>query len=253
MKRHDWKNIVERLNKYLHLMQTPIGIQWIRSEKELNSIQRVRIHKKRFAPCVVIGQAVQFGWTVACKSENVHADYCRGIHGMFDRDEKWHSGEMFHNVWYDNIEASKAHNDALECVPAQYIAIVASPLTAERIDPDVCVLYTSSAQAFMLMAGWQFSHYEKLKFTFVGESACSDSWVHTFNTGKPGLCVPSFAERKFGGVGEWEIRVTFTPADLVRAIEGIEKMYNTGLRYPIAPYSLTTDMTAGLPPHYMKY
>lgn len=126
-------------------------------------------------------------------------------------------------------------------------------LTAGRIEPDVCVLYTSSAQAFMLFAGWQHHQYEKLQFTFVGESTCADSWVHTFNTGKPGFAIPSFADRKFGAVGEWEVRVTFTPADLVRALDGLEGMYKSGLRYPIGSCSLTTDIIAGLPPHYMDY
>lgn len=253
MTEQDWKEIVGKLDQYLHLMQRPVGMKWIETEEELASIPKLRIHKKRFSPCTVVSQAVQFGWTVACKAENIHADYCRGVHGMFQRDDRWYSGEMFNGVWFDDIEASKAHNREIECVPAKYIALVVSPLTAGRIDPEVCVLYTSSAQAFMLFAAWQRKEYEKLEFTFVGESTCADSWVHTRNTGKPGFAIPSFADRKFGGVGEWEVRVTFTPKDLVRAVEGLEGMFRSGLRYPIASYSLTTDMIEGLPPHYLEY
>lgn len=253
MNDYNWKDIVAKLNRYLRLMQTPVGMKWLEREEELRGIEKVRIHEKRFAPCAVVSQAAQFGWTVACKRENIHADYCRGVHGMFQRDEKWYSGEMFHQVWYENLEASQAHNRELECVPAKYAALVVSPLAAGRIDPDVCVLYASSAQAFMLFAGWQHRQYQKLNFTFAGESTCADSWVHTFNTGLPGFAIPSFADRKFGGVGEWEVRVTFTPQDLVRALEGIEGMHKNGLRYPIASYSLTTDMLAGLPPHYLDY
>ena len=250
---YDWKEITDKLNRYLHLMQTPVGMKWIASEEELSAIPKLRIHQKRFSPCTVVSQAVQFVWTVACKAENIHADYCRGIHGMAPLDDKWYSGEMFQGVWFDDIEMSKAHNRALECVPNQYIALVASPLTAGRIEPEVCVLYTSSAQAFMLFSAWQRKAYEKLQFTFVGESTCADSWVHTRNTGKPGFAIPSFADRKFGGVGEWEVRVTFTPEDLVRAVDGLEAMFRSGLRYPIGSYSLTTDIIQGLPPHYMDY
>lgn len=253
MAEYDWKAIVEMLNHYLHLMQTPVGMRWIEREEELAQIPKLRIHEKRFSPCTVVSQAVQFGWTVACRAENIHADYCRGVHGMFQRDARWYSGEMFHRVWFDDIEDSKAHNREMECVPANYVALVVSPLAAERIEPEVCVLYTSSAQAFMLLTAWQRKEYEKLTFTFVGESTCADSWVHTRNTGKPGFAIPSFADRKFGGVGEWEVRVTFTPRDLVRAVEGLEGMFRSGLRYPIASYSLTSDMIQGLPPHYMEY
>lgn len=252
--KYDWENIVERLNKMLHLMETPVGMKWVKTEEELKAVPKVRIHQKHFAPCIVVSHAVQFGWTSACKFENVHANYCRGIHGLFKPDEKWYSGEMFHKVWFDDIEDSKAHNLALECVPPEYFALVASPLTSGRIEePDVCVLYTSSSQAFMLFTGYQFKHYEKLDFTFVGESTCSDSWTHTFLTGKPGLALPCFADKKFAGVGEWELRVTFTPDGLVRALEGVEAMSKNGLRYPIASYSLTTDMLAGLPENYLKF
>ena len=251
--KYDWKDITDRLNQMLRISGTA-GIKWIRTEEELQAIPKARIHEKRFPPCTIISQAIQFGWTSVCKCENVHANYCRGIHGMFERDEKWYSGEMFNKVWFCDIEDSKAHNKALECVPAEYIAMVASPLVSGRIEePDVCVMYISSSQAFMLLSGYQYNNYEKLEFTFVGESTCSDSWVHTFITGKPGMALPCFADKKFAGVGEWEIRVTFKPEGLVRALEGVEAMWKNGLRYPIASYSLTTDMLAGLPPHYLDF
>lgn len=72
-------------------------------------------------------------------------------------------------------------------------------------------------------------------------------------TGKPGLGIPSFADRKFGAAGEWELRVTFKPDDLVRAIEGMEAMWKAGLRYPMASHSLTTDVCPGMPPHYLEF
>lgn len=251
---YNWVDVVSRLEKMLRIMSNPVGLKWVKTEEELKAIPKVRIHEKHYAPCTVVAQAVQFGWTAACKADNVHANYCRGIHGMFERDEKWYSGEMFDKVWFSNIEASKEHNVALECLPADYIAVVASPLNAGRIEePDVCVLYTTSSQAFMLFSGYQYEKYEKLEFTFVGESTCSDSWTHTFLTGKPGLALPCFADKKFAGIGETDLRLTFTPAGLVRAIEGVEAMYKNGLRYPIASYSLTTDMLAGLPPHYLEF
>lgn len=254
MAAYDWKDIVDRLNAKIHLMSTPVGIKWIATEEELNAIPKVRTHKKRFAPCVAVGQAVQFGWTTACKTENVHMNYCRGIHGMFERDEKWYSAGFFQNVWQSDEAGARAHHQALNCVPPEYIAIVASPLTAGRVEePDVCVLHMSSAQAFILLAGYQYDDFRQLDFTFSGESTCSDSWTRTFLTGKPSVALPSFADRKFGACGEWELRVTMTPQDLVKAVDGMEKLAKNGLRYPIASYSLTTDMMDGLPPHYLEY
>lgn len=253
METYDWGDIVARLTDKLRLQSMPVGMKWIRTEEELHAIPKVRLHDKHLSPCTVVGHALQFNWTSACRTEKVHTNYCRGINGMFERDEKWYSGEMFHNVWFNDLKASKDHNRALECIPPDYIALVASPLTAGRIDPDVCVLHTNAAQAFLLFSGYQFEEYEKLEFTFVGESTCSDSWCRTFLTGKPSLALPCYADKKFAGMGENELRLTFTPGGLLRALRGVEALHKNGLRYPIASYSLTTDMLDGLPQHYLEY
>lgn len=253
METFDWNGINDKLHKYLHIMYNPVGMKWVRTEEELMAIPKVRIHQKHYAPCMVVGHALQFGWTSACKAENIHNNYCRGVHGLVERNEEWYTGEVFQGVWYNTSEAARGHHAALNCVPSEYYAVVASPIVSGRIEPDVVVMYISPSQAFMLFAGYQIDEYEKLDFTFTGESTCSDSWTRTFITGKPGLALPCFADRKFSGIGEWEIRVSLTPKDLVRCVEGLEKMFKNGLRHPIAPSSLTTDIIEGLPSSYLKY
>lgn len=253
MEPYDWKEITEQLTSLLRLQTPPVAMKWIKTEEELNSIPKVRIHQKHLPPCTIVGHAAQFNWTSACRFENVHANYCRGINGMFERDEKWYSGEMFNGVWFNNLEASKAHNQALNCIPPKYIALVASPLVSGRIEPDVCVLFMSPAQAFLFFAGYQFEHYEKLDFTFVGESTCSDSWVRTFLTGKPSMALPCYADKKFAGMGENELRVTLTAKGLVQAVNGLQGLYKNGLRYPIASYSLNSDILDGLPKSYLEF
>lgn len=248
-----WDHMAARLTALLRLNTTPVGMKWIADEKELEAIPKVRLHDKHLPPCVIVSHAVQFNWTSACRYENFHADYCRCIHGFAEPDERWQSGGMFDQVWFDSREEASKHNQALLRVPAKYVAIVASPLSAGRIDPDVCVLYLTPSQAFLLLAGYQFKSYEKLEFSFVGESTCSDSWVKTFLTGKPALALPCYADRKFAGVSEHELRLTFTPQGLARALEGLERLHRSGLRYPIASNSLTTDILGGLPPHYLEY
>lgn len=251
---HDnWEPIVENLTALLRLQAPPVALKWIRTEEELNAIPKLRIHKKHLPPCTVVSHAVQFNWTSACLSRNVHMDYCRAINGMTERDERWYSGEVFQNVWFQNPESAEAHNRALECIPPDYIAMIASPLAANRIDPDVCVLYLCPTQAFLLLAGYQSERYEKLEFSFVGESTCSDSWCKTFLTGKPGLALPCYADKKFAGVGDNELRVTLTPEGLARAVDGLQHLRRSGLRYPIASYSLTSDILEGLPKHYLDF
>ena len=137
MAAYDWGDIAARVTKMLRLQTPPVGMKWVRTEEELRAIPKVRIHDKHLPPCTIVSHAAQFNWTSACMAKNVHANYCRGINGMFQRDEKWYSGEMFNQVWYNNLEASKAHNRALECVPPGNRRLLDSPLAAERQEPDV--------------------------------------------------------------------------------------------------------------------
>lgn len=254
MATHDWKDITDRLTKYLRLKQTPVGVKYFETKDELMAVPKVRIPTRHISPCTTVSQAVQLNWTAACLAETVHIDYCRGIHGMFQRDEKWHSARIFDGVYYDKLADSQAHHEALCCLPPKYVGMVASPLVSGRLEePDACILYADSSQTFMLLAGWQYYGYEKLEFTFVGESTCSDSWVSTILTGEPKVSIPSFADRKFAGLKDDEIVISMKAADLERAVNGVEQLFKNGLRYPIAPYSLTTDMIDGLPKSYLEF
>lgn len=251
---YDWAAITNDLTKLLRIEPTPVGMKWCEKEADIQQIEKVRTTEKRYSVCQVMGQAIYFNWTIAVRSPNIHANYCRCIHGMFAPDEKFHSGKMFLGAWCGTEEAAREHHGALDCVPPKYEAIVFSPLSSGRIaDPDACVIYANSAQIFMLLCGLTHTKYQKLDFTFVGESTCSDSWVRTFLTGKPSVSIPCFAERKFGGVKDGHILATLKPSDLVVAIEGLKMLSKSGLRYPIPPHSLLSDIMGGLPASYAEF
>lgn len=254
MNKEAWEELVSQLIKYVRVNATPVGVKYFERLEDLKAVEKIRLPAKTYSPCTVISQAVQFGWTAACLAEHVHINYCRGIHGMFERDEKWHSGKIFDDIYFEKLEDSRHHHDTLQCLPAKYVGFAASPLASGRLEsPDVCIIYANPAQVFMLLIGWQFFGHERLEFTFVGESTCSDSWVATMLTGKPKVSIPSFADRKFAGVREDELLLSMTEADLVRAVNGVKELFKRGIRYPIAPYSLTTDMIDGLPKSYLEY
>lgn len=111
----------------------------------------------------------------------------------------------------------------------------------------------SSSQAFILFAGYQFEKYEKLDFTFVGESTCSDSWVRTFLTGKPSLALPCYADKKFAGVGENDLRITFTPRRSGAGAGGRRGPVQERPALSHRLFSLTSDILDGLPKHYTEF
>ena len=80
----------------------------------------------------------------------------------------------------------------------------------------------------------------------VGETACADSWGRALKTGEPSLSLPCFAERRYGGVPDEEMLMALPPAYLAKAIAGMKQLAKNGLRYPIAPYGIQSDVRAGM-------
>jgi uncharacterized protein (DUF169 family) len=249
----EWSVIISKLMKYLRYGEPIIGLQFCKTMSEFETVKGVRTSPKRHAACQLIGQVRYHRWTMGIMHHNFHADYCRVIHGFEKPDDRFESGKMFANIWHEP-EAAKEHHCQLNKVAEDVAAIIASPVDSGKLSrTDVCILYGDSEQMFMLLSGYLYKAYEKLTFTFSGESACNDAWIRAYETGKPSLALPSFAERKFGGAKSQDIVLAMTPDDLLRAVEGLEKLHQNGLRYPIAPYGITTDMMAGLPESYAAF
>ncbi len=256
MSDYQWKAVVDELNSKLRLLRIPVGVKYFTDIEDLKKVERIRMPSVYYSPCMVVNQACQLGWTAACVEELVQNDYCKMLHGMMEKNDKYRTGGHFIGSWFDEPEQAKKHHEAVNCLPVKYAGFAASPLASGRIpEPDVCIMYMTPGQAFMLLAAWEFSSHETLSFSFAGESTCSDSWISTMLTGKPKIGLPCYAEQKFGNVKEEHLMVTMKPDDLCRAAGNLGGLYKNGLRYPIVSNGLVTDMWApgGLPESYRGY
>ena len=135
----------------------------------------------------------------------------------------------------------------------QYEAMVVSPLASGRLNPpDICLVYATPGQMIILINGLQWSGYKKFDWSVVGETACADSWGRALSTGEPSLSLPCYAERRYGGVPDEEMLMALSPAHLAKAITGMKALARNGLRYPIAPYGIQSDVRAGMSVSYAK-
>src|ERR1700733_4204140 len=118
--------------------------------------------------------------------------------------------------------------------------------------PDICLVYATPGQMIILINGLQYTGYKKFEWGVVGETACADSWGRALKTGEPSLSLPCFAERRYGGVPDEEMLMALKPSDLAKAITGMKALAKNGLRYPIAPYGIQSDVRAGMGVSYGK-
>lgn len=250
--RYDWEAILSGLDRHLRLRTIPIGMKLFETVEEMESIPKIRRPKAKHTTDQIVAQARQLGWTVGITVADLVGAQCGAVIGLHPQDDEWLSGKSMAGVWFETVEDSAAHQRAMTCVPyGRYEAMVVSPLSSGRLDPpDVCLIYGTPGQMILLINGLQWSGYRKLSFTSVGESACADSWGKALKTREPSLTIPCYAERRYGGVADDELLMAIPPSYLPKAVAGLAALSKNGLRYPIPPYGIQNDASAGLAVSY---
>jgi uncharacterized protein (DUF169 family) len=222
------------------------------SVEEMEAIPRIRRPKDIHTADQIVSMASRLNWTVGITGSDLVGAQCQAVLGLGGQDDAWYSGEHMAGVWFETVEDSSIHQQAMHVVPVgSYQAMAVSPLSTGRLDPpDICMIYATPGQMIILINGLQWSGYRKLDWSCVGESACADSWGRALTTGEPSVSIPCYAERRYGGVNDDEMLIALSPGHLLQAIAGMEALAKNGLRYPIPPYGIQTDARAGLGASY---
>ncbi len=244
----DWEWAVSKLNQFLRLRTTPIGMKMFATVDEMEAVEKIRRPKDVHTADQIVSMASRLNWTVGITRSDLVGDQCGAVLGLRPRDEEWLSGDRMSGVWFETLEDANAHQEAMHTVPfGKYEGMAVSPLTTNRLDPpDICLIYANPAQMILLINGLQWSGYKNFEWGCVGESACADSWGRAIATGEPSVSLPCFAERRYGGVPDDELLMATPPEFVPKAIAGLEALSRNGLRYPIAPYGVQADARAGL-------
>ncbi|MFT3779507.1 MAG: DUF169 domain-containing protein [Ottowia sp.] len=250
----DGATLTDQLFRLLRLKTTPIGIQMFERVEDMEAVPKIRrpngaIHTTD----QIIGQAARLGFTVGITAADLVGPQCSAVIGLSPQNEDWQAGKPFAGVWFATEADAAAHQKAMHCVPyGRYQAMAVSPLASGRLNPDVCLVYANPAQMILFINGLQWTGYKKLEWGAVGESACADSWGRALATGEPSLSLPCFPERRYGGVPDDEMLMALKPAHLAKALEGLAALSRNGLRYPIPPYEVQSDVRAGMQVSYGK-
>jgi len=250
----DLTAMVADLNNLLRLKTTVIGMKMFARADEMAAVPKIRRPTAVHTTDQIVSMASRLGWTVGITSDDLVGAQCRAVIGLAPQDEKWLAGQAYVGVWHESAEDAHKRQQALDVVPyGRYEALVVSPLASGRLNPpDICLVYATPGQMIILINGLQWSGYQKFEWGVVGETACADSWGRALKTGEPSLSLPCYAERRYGGVPDEEMLMALSPAHLAKAIAGMKALAKNGLRYPIAPYGIQSDVRAGMSVSYAK-
>ena len=247
------KDLVARLEALLRLRSIPFGMKLFESVAEMEAIPKIRRPQESVHTLdQIVAQAARLGWTVGITAADLVGDQCRSVVGLGGQDEKWFSGQHMTGVWFATQADASAHQKAMNLVPAgKYKALAVAPLAAGRLDPpDIALFYATPGAMMYFINGLQWSGYKRFDWSVVGESACADSWGRALRTREPSLSIPCFAERRYGGVLDDEMLMALPPAQLEKAIAGMEALAKNGFRYPFAQYGIQQDVRAGMAVSY---
>jgi uncharacterized protein (DUF169 family) len=247
--------LAEQLNQLLRLRTFPIGMKLFEDLEEMANVPGLRRPPKgrTHSTCQLVTQSRMAGFTLGITTENIPTfSSCSSVIGLDEVGEIYTSGRKMEGVWFENREAAAAHQAGMSRVPAgRYHGLVVSPLRTARLDPpDVCLFYGNPAQMILFINGLQWRNYKRYDFSITGESACADSWGHALKTREVSLSIPCYAERRYGGVADDEMLMACPPADLARAVTGLQGLSKAGLRYPIMPFGSQAEPGEGMAKSY---
>jgi uncharacterized protein (DUF169 family) len=243
-----------RLTELLRLRTLPIGMKLFTDPAAFEAVPGLRRPPagKRFSTCQLVTQARMAGFTLGITHDNVpEFSNCGGVIGLNEPSELYLSGRKMEGVWFENREASAAHQAEMPRVAPGHHGLIVSPLRSARLDPpDICLFYANPAQMILFINGLQWRNYRRYDFSVTGETACADSWGRALRDRTVSLSIPCYAERRYGGVADDEMLMALPPADLARGVAGLEGLSKGGLRYPIMPYGPQADPAEGMARSY---
>ena len=256
---HELVTLAADLERMLKLRTPPIGMKLLESAETLRQIPKLRRPQAIHTMDQIVGQAARLGWTMGVQAADLVGEQCRAVVGLGGQDADWYSGQAMTGVWFATVEDSARHQAAMDVVPVgRYQALVVAPLQrwpdfgAGADEPDIALFYATPGAMIYFINGLQWSGYERFDWSVVGESSCADSWGRALKTGKPSLSIPCFAERRYGGVLDDEMLMALKPADIAKALAGMQALAKNGLRYPFAQYGIQQDVRAGMGVSYPK-
>ncbi len=234
------RQIGKELEDLLRLRTRIIGFKRLRSEKDLEAIPNIERmgHYSYFCQLVTYSRTKE---VPVGASLNDLMPSCSAFMGLREIPPEGQDGTIYTATWVKTEKDAKRRMESIPKMPIDgHEAILLSPLSVDFI-PDVVLTYGTPAQMQFIINAIQLTDYEVLQFYSVGESACTDSLVRCYLTGKPHLAIPCYGERRLGHVAEDELVFAIPPDMMQKIADNLAELFRRGLTYPIRNMGMNTD------------
>lgn len=239
----NWESLATEMQHMLHLKTGPLALKRLEKDEDLVEVGKVYRFPHTFTLCQALYMARAYGLTVGITATDPMFDRCKRLHGLKEapEDAMREEADWLSATWFGSSD--DAFQQQLDSPrEPRAAAIVLTPLSRSKFEPEVVLVFADPAQMVMLLCGLQKEKYERFQFFFIGEGACADSLGQCYKSHKPALALPCYGERAMGQVADNELLLALPAGEVERAVSGMLRLAKVGFRYPIASVGGQTDI-----------
>jgi uncharacterized protein (DUF169 family) len=194
-----WAEISSELVNSLRLRTDPIAFRRLEKAADLDKIKNVQRIPHLFTLCQAFFLVRVQKLTVGVTKEDKMNIRCMRLHGVRHASEKSMQAEaqMFSTTWFASPEEAYQQQMDSPRVPVAE-AIIMAPLSKDKIEPEVVLLFGNPAQIMMLLCGLQKEKYGVSIFILSAKGPAPTPSANATGRGNPSS--PSLAM----GRGLWD-------------------------------------------------
>jgi len=252
--KNNWSILIGEIEHILKLKTFPVGVKFLEDGKETEKIgkNKLRHPNKNSFTCQLITLARTYKYTFHI-TEGCLSPACANVMGFKKVPEIVADGTLHSLAWTKTKEEAAKFETAMSRLPLKkYSGILVGPQALGLFEPDVVLFYGNPAQMMFIINALQFEDYEKLTFDCVGESSTCSNLIQSILDGKPSLCLPCYAERRFGHAQDDEMSMIVPRKQVEKVRRNLLQLFKRGIRYPIAYFGAGVDTSPGLPTKFRE-
>jgi uncharacterized protein (DUF169 family) len=236
-----WFQLGKKLRTLINPATFPVAVKLLEDESQIPPGLRrpLRDLGVKMAVCQGSAMARRYGWTVAFGRDDVGCATAAHTYG-WERLTDVRGAIDFH-VRMNYASDERAARELVAAYPClemgENLAVIYSPLEWTKIEPDVILVYVNPAQMMRLIHGVTHKNGKPIETSFSGRAAsCTEGVIAAFLDKTPKVVVPGNGDRVWGSCQDHEMIMAIPAASLAEVVEGLERTYEKGIRYPIPTY-----------------
>ena len=244
------RQILEAINTYVKPIDYPLAVKMIKKGDEIPASAKKPLEDlgTPVALCQAYALGRKEGLTLLLDKNSQHCPIALAGLG-FVKPDLFLTGEDVLAPVNQSVAARKKRAGEMPRFEyGTYEGILIAPLSSADFDPDVVLMYGSSAQVMRMIQAAVFSDGASLTSASSGSGGCLLPIAGTMRTDECKYSIPGNGERRLGLVADHEMVFGMPRCCFDDVVEGLKLSHDGKQNFPISPGYLKSEYK--MPPKY---